>query len=92
MSVKLAGQQEECLEGLFSKPFDPAAGSTANIASVSEYNSDDGKSPHRVNIHPPHTHTHMHINMDIKPVALHMYILISFVPDSFTPAPRSPSG
>lgn len=58
---------KNALRAYFSKTFYPTTGLTANIASVSEYSSDYGKSPGRENLH--HTHTKMQTNIDIKPAA-----------------------
>ncbi len=47
---------KNALRAYFSKTFSPTTRLTANIASVSEYGGDYGKSLGRENLH--HTHTH----------------------------------
>lgn len=51
---------KNALRAYFSKTFYPTAGLTANIASVSEYSSDYGKSPGRENLHHSHIDAHVH--------------------------------
>lgn len=60
---------KNALRAYFSETFSPTTVVSANIASVSEYSSDYGKSPGRKTLHHTHTHTG-HTNMDIKPAAL----------------------